>query len=236
VPHPVGVVVRLQSALRKLPSEAVFSGLTAAWIHGLDVDPRERLEVMVPKRLGITTRSGMVIRRCSLAVGDIVKRRGFAVTSPLRTLLDLSGRLSVTESVVIADMALHAKLVSLQALRKSIESYEGVWGVKRLRRVVLHVEPASESPMETRLRMLLVVARLPRPQAQVPIHDRSGRFLGRRTSTTPTFGSPLNTTAKHIEARWSKTTAARIAWSRPGSACFASPPPTCTTPLRPSSL
>jgi len=33
--------------------------------------------------------------------------------------------------------------------------------------------------METRLRMLLILARLPKPHAQAPIHDRSGRFLGR---------------------------------------------------------
>ena len=33
--------------------------------------------------------------------------------------------------------------------------------------------------MESRLRMLLIQNGLPRPQAQVPIHDRSGRFAGR---------------------------------------------------------
>ncbi len=33
--------------------------------------------------------------------------------------------------------------------------------------------------METRLRMLLVLAGLPRPTAQKSIHDRWGRFLGR---------------------------------------------------------
>ena len=33
--------------------------------------------------------------------------------------------------------------------------------------------------METRLRLLLVLAGLPRPEAQVPLHDDSGRFLGR---------------------------------------------------------
>jgi very-short-patch-repair endonuclease len=173
------MVVRLQAALRRLPAEAVFSGLTAAWIHGLDVDPGERIEVTIPKSLGVTTRSGMIVRRSALAGTEVVKRRGFPVTSALRTLLDVSCRLSLTEAVVIADMALHAKLIHSEAMRKSIQSYEGVWGVKRLRRVALHAEPASESPMETRLRMLLVLARLPRPRAQVPIHDRSGRFLGR---------------------------------------------------------
>jgi very-short-patch-repair endonuclease len=33
--------------------------------------------------------------------------------------------------------------------------------------------------METRLRMLLVLARLPRPDVQASIHDEQGRFLGR---------------------------------------------------------
>ena len=173
------MVSRLQAAVRRLPPAAVFSGKTAAWLHGLDVDPGERIEVTIPKSLGLTNRSGMIVRRSALAAADIVKRLGLPVTSAVRTMLDVSGRLPVTEAVVIADMALHAKLVHPEALHKAIQSYEGVWGVKRLRRVALYVEPASESPMETRLRMLLVLAGLPRPHAQVPIHDRSGRFLGR---------------------------------------------------------
>jgi very-short-patch-repair endonuclease len=40
-------------------------------------------------------------------------------------------------------------------------------------------EPKAESAMETRLRMLLVGAGLPRPEAQVPLHDERGSFLGR---------------------------------------------------------
>jgi very-short-patch-repair endonuclease len=37
----------------------------------------------------------------------------------------------------------------------------------------------AESPMETRLRTLLVLGGLPRPVAQVSLHDDHGRFLGR---------------------------------------------------------
>lgn len=33
--------------------------------------------------------------------------------------------------------------------------------------------------MESRLRMVLVLGGLPRPKAQVSIHDRGGRFIGR---------------------------------------------------------
>jgi len=80
---------------------------------------------------------------------------------------------------VIADMALHQSLLSLHSLRSSLTAYAGQRGVARLRTVVAHVEPASESPMESRVRMLLVLAGLPRPQAQVPVHDAMGRFVGR---------------------------------------------------------
>ncbi|HUE60748.1 MAG TPA: DUF559 domain-containing protein, partial [Acidimicrobiales bacterium] len=52
-------------------------------------------------------------------------------------------------------------------------------GIRTMRRVVELVEPAAESAMESRLRMLLVLAGLPRPRAQVVIHDESGRFVGR---------------------------------------------------------
>ena len=173
--------------MSRLPAAAVFSGKTSLWLHGLDVDPGERIEVTVPKSLGVTTRSGMIVRRSALTTAEVVSRRGFPVTSVLRTLLDVSCRLSLTEAVVIADLALHAKLIHPDALSKSIETYQGVWGVKRLRRVAIQVEPASESAMETRLRMLLVLARMPRPLAQVPIHDRTGRFLGRPDLYYPDF-------------------------------------------------
>jgi hypothetical protein len=33
--------------------------------------------------------------------------------------------------------------------------------------------------METRLRMLLVLAGLPKPEVQVPLYDESGAFVGR---------------------------------------------------------
>lgn len=39
-------------------------------------------------------------------------------------------------------------------------------------------EPA-ESPMETRLRWLLIAARLPRPEVQTDLYDAQGRFVGR---------------------------------------------------------
>jgi len=71
---------------------------------------------------------------------------------------------------------LHARRLTVGALEERAHSHG--YGVRMLRRVVPHVEPLTESPMETRMRMLYVLAGLPRPEAQVPIYDGT-RFLGR---------------------------------------------------------
>jgi hypothetical protein len=96
------------------------------------------------------------------------KSNSFAANPPttlIRTLRDLCSRLSVTEAVTAVDMALHAGLVTLDDLNALLTRRSHSFGVARLRRVVGFVEPAAESPMESRLRMVLVLGGLPRPLA-----------------------------------------------------------------------
>jgi len=171
--------LKLEAARRRLPPGAVLSGLTAAWLHGLDVKPCEPIEVTIPKGIGVSARSGIDVRRAALGPNDVVTVRGQRATTVLRTLSDLSIRLNVTEAVVLTDMALRARLVSLRDLKDLCVSRAKYFGVASLRRVVGFAEPAAESPMESRLRMVLVLGGLPRPQAQVSLHDDKGRFLGR---------------------------------------------------------
>jgi hypothetical protein len=172
-------MMRIEAANRRLPPQGAFSGFTAAWLHGLDVPPCDPIEITVPNQGGVSTRAGMAVRRCAVEKKDIVKARGLRATSIARTLRDLSIRLTLTESVVVTDMALHARLISPQALITSVEVSTGLQGIRTLREAIEHAEPASESPMETRLRMLLVLAGLPRPEAQVSVRDRLHRFVGR---------------------------------------------------------
>lgn len=170
-------LLRLEAARRRLPANAVFSGLTAAWLHGLDVEPCDPIEVTVPPPARLSTRAGMLVRRQLLRQGDVVTARGQPATTMVRTISDLCPRLALTEAVVIADAALHAGKLTTNDL--AVTAASAAPGVRALRRVLDHVEPAAESPMETRLRMLLVLAGLPRPEAQVAIRDRLHRFAGR---------------------------------------------------------
>jgi hypothetical protein len=171
--------VKLRAASLRLPPVAAFSGLTAAWLQGLDVEPCDPIEVTVPAPTTVSTRAGMVVRRCALEKKDVMMARGLRATSALRTIRDLCLRMPFVEAVVITDMALHARLFSVSELARFVEAGVGRAGIVAVRRVVEHVEPASESPMETRLRMLLVLGGLPRPEAQVTVRDCLLRFVGR---------------------------------------------------------
>jgi len=169
----------LTAVARRLPTGAAFSGCTAAWLHGLDVAPCDPIEVTIPEPIGSGRRAGASVRRAALAGDEIVLRRGLPTTSALRTVVDLGGRDALTEGVVAADLFLHAGLVTIVELRTHVAEHPRAKGIARLRRVVDLADSKAESAMETRLRMLLVLAGLPRPEVQVSIHDDQGRFLGR---------------------------------------------------------
>ncbi len=172
-------MVRLEAVRQRLPAAAVFSGLTAAWLHSIDVEPCHPIEVTVPGDIGVTARSGAAVRRAALDHGDVCTVRGMPATSLVRTVADVCCRLDLVEAVVVADMALHTGRLRLGQLSPWAKSHAGRRGIRTFKRVIGFAEPAAESPMETRLRMLLVLNRLPRPHAQVPIHNRWGQFVGR---------------------------------------------------------
>jgi len=171
--------ITLAAAALRLPAGTVFSGLTAAWLHGLDVQPCEPIDVIVPIDGGVSGRAGICLHRASVSKREVTTKHGLPTTTIERTLADLCLNLSLTEAVVLADTALHRKLTSINRLSAIEERFAGHPCVTVLRQVIGHSEPAAESPMETRLRMLLVLAGLPRPVAQKSIHDKWGRFLGR---------------------------------------------------------
>jgi len=170
-------LVKLAAAARRLPTGAVFSGRTAAWLHGLDHPPCSPIEVDLPIASPHRGLAGISIHHSAEIESSIAKR--LPVTPRVRTVADLGRRLPLVEAVAAIDMALHNCLVKAEQLNKWIAQHAGYRGIERLRRAMNLAEPATESPMETRLRLLLVLAGLPRPQVQVPLHDDKGHFIGR---------------------------------------------------------
>lgn len=161
-----------------LPSDAVVGGPTAAWMHSLDFTATDPAEVVTPPGSGLRSRLGLRVRRCELPASDITLIRDLRGTTIHRTLRDLCLRLPPVEGLVALDMAISLRRTSATALRSYVESAKGLPGTRRMRSLVALAAPA-ESPMETRLRWLLLERGLPAPWVQVDLCDRDGVFVGR---------------------------------------------------------
>jgi very-short-patch-repair endonuclease len=179
--------VVIAATSRRLPATAIFSGRTAAWLHGLDLAPCKPVEATFPLDSHTSRLAGIALRRSDVNASERVTRRGYPTTSVVRTLADLGRRRPLVEAVAALDMALHMRLLKSAPLHSWACAHPRYPGIARLRRAIELAEPATESVMETRLRLLLVMARLPRPLAQVPLYDEVGDFLGR-----PDFYYPLH--------------------------------------------
>ena len=80
---------------------------------------------------------------------------------------------------MLSDTATHRGLTTVARLNAAADRCAGRAGIKTFRRVIHLTEPKTESPMETRLRMVLMNADVPRPSVQVELYDRHGEFLAR---------------------------------------------------------
>src|SRR6266851_4868294 len=163
---------------RMLPPGSVFAGATAAWLLGLDMSPLDPIEVVVPVGSGVRSRAGLSVRYCEISRNDISTVRGLRATIPRRTLIDLCLRLPAVEALVAIDMAVTASLTDPAGLVRYAKASNGRAGARRLRSLAALAAPA-ESPMETRLRWLLIQAGLPRPEVQTDLRDSSEQFVGR---------------------------------------------------------
>jgi very-short-patch-repair endonuclease len=163
---------------RLLPAEAVFSSATAAWLLGLDLEPIDPVQIVVPPESGIRSRAGLSVRRCELSHAEVVSIRGLRATALPFTLAALCLERTAVEALVAIDMAVRAGLTDAAALGRYAQAAQGRPGAGKLRSLAQFAAPA-ESPMETRLRWLLIQAGLPRPEVQTNLHDSKGRFIGR---------------------------------------------------------
>jgi very-short-patch-repair endonuclease len=169
----------LAAAACRLPGDAVFSGKTAGWLHGLDLTPADPVEATLPPHSRVCTRAGLRIRQADLAQDEIRTVRGWPATTIERSLLDLACQLSFVETVVVTDQALHLEMTDLAELERFATVKKGRAGIAQFRKVLAVAEPAAESPMETRLRMLIVSGGLPAPQVQVTIRSDVGDHIAR---------------------------------------------------------
>ena len=170
------LALRSRAAYLWLRGEGVLGGHSAAEIYAARCAPPDAaVEIVVP---GTHLRGppGVFVRRDLLAANERRRYGGVEVTTPVRTAYDLARRGDLTERVVSMD-ALAARFgFAPSEVLDLAARYPRARGRRRLAEAVAHVEPLSDSAMETRLRMLLL-AGLPRPKAQHCVTDHRGRIV-----------------------------------------------------------
>lgn len=187
-----GIAARCRAALEILPAAAAFSHVTALRLLGIEVPwrldrstagpgggPGERLHVVVPRRELRPQREDLVAHTCTQPALAVTTWHGIPVTTPAQTWLHLSHGLSVNELVVLGDAMTRRKgpAASIVELRGLLESTHRMRGLAAARAAIGHVVAGTDSSMESRTRMILVDAGLPRPEVNVPALDRAGSFL-----------------------------------------------------------
>ena len=167
---PDTVEMRAAAAALVLPETAVVGYTAAAWLHGADVrtSPLAPVEVIL-QRGGQLRRAGIRATSALLEAGDAVAIAGIPVTSPVRTAFDLARSRRGVEAIVGVDAMLNRGGCDLDELTAYVAAHRAWRGVAAARNLLTQVDAGSQSPMETRMRMALVNAGLPRPRTQAPV-------------------------------------------------------------------
>jgi len=162
----------------------VLAGYSAAMLLGVDCAPRAApAEVLVARNTRV--HPGLSVYYGTPAPADLTEANGCRLTTAERTAWDLARRLPLVEAVVTLDaLARHARFLPAALLARRAAN-PGAKHSRRLTEIVELADPRAESPMETRLRVGLLRAGLPRPEVQYRIEDEQGFVLARADLAYP---------------------------------------------------
>jgi very-short-patch-repair endonuclease len=129
---------------------------------------------------------GIHSHRVKIGGQECSRLDGLRITTPSQTFLDLGGELGLVDLVVLGDSLVKAALVTPEQLVAAATTFRGR-GQRLLRRAASLVRREVDSPMESRLRMLMVLAGLPEPTVNHTIRRQNGSVRYRFDLSYPDF-------------------------------------------------
>ncbi|WP_442297545.1 hypothetical protein [Terrabacter sp. RAF57] len=172
---PVTLHIRIEAALLVVTPGSHVSHHTAASLWGGIVPDHPDIHVSSPRNR--TRRDGITAHRVKQGQ-EVVLFQGFRVTTPVQTFLDLAHCLTLVDLVVLGDSLVRKKRFTPDELVALAEKHRGPHS-RLARRAARLVRAGVDSPMETRLRLLIVLAGLPEPEVDHRVHDDDGTLLRR---------------------------------------------------------
>lgn len=156
---PVTHALRVEAVGLLLPPEAMVTGASLATVGGVEMlGPDDDVEVVVPESAYRTKVRGVVQRRVVVPLRPAATHLGpTSMADPLRMGFDLAVGRSLPDAVARLDAVAHAQLLDLDAFRADLRARQER-GIAGVRLAAEHADARSESPPESRLRLLLVRA------------------------------------------------------------------------------
>ncbi|MCW2640852.1 MAG: hypothetical protein JWP76_3158 [Dactylosporangium sp.] len=188
-----------------LPVDGVIAGRSAAYLYGVPfVGTDEPVEVLVPRATNVRM-AGVRAHVAQLDPSDTRRLDGVPVTTPMRTCWDLAQwSEDLVEAVVMIDALAARGAVRIPDLERYARERAGRRGWHRLLDATLLADAGAGSPQESRLRVRLVRAGLPRPETQFIIVS-DGRFVARSD-----LAWPERRVAVEYDGLWHAESAAQI--------------------------
>ncbi len=155
---------------------ATVAGLSAAALH-----QARWIDAHLPSELNRASRDktpGIILHSDALGEDDVLVRDGIRLTSPARTAYDLGRRKGLLDAVIRLDALAGATGITPIEVEHLADSHAGARGIVQLRRALHLMDPGAESPYETRTRLALINAGLPKPSTQIVVRN-DGRFVAR---------------------------------------------------------
>lgn len=121
------------------------------------------------RRQGVKSHLGHAAARRTL-------RTGIPLSTPEQTFIDLAATgINLIDLVVLGDAMLKAELTTIPTLMEAIEAWQG-HGTRLALRAARLMREGVDSPMETRVRLLIVLAGLPEPTVNVIVRGEDGSW------------------------------------------------------------
>lgn len=177
---PVTTAVRAAAALSRIGEPGAYaSHHTAAELWGIPVPEDGLVHVTAPRGERRNRCRGVITHQPLEQAECVTVRNGVRVSTPEQVFCELAAAgVGLVDLVVAGDAMLKAKRATQKALKRAVEGMTGC-GVRLARRALGYLRTGVDSPMESRLRMLLVLAGFPEPQVNVILRDVDGEWSRR---------------------------------------------------------
>jgi hypothetical protein len=187
-------LTRLAAAMLRAP-HAFATDLSAAYVLGIPTPASPATYLGIRRGEPRPRSAGIRVREYAEPPATVV-RKGVAVTAAAPLFVQLSERLQPLDLVIAGDAMIRSGQSSLECLKDAAKAARGRAGI-RARYAASLVRSRVDSPMETHLRLLIVLSGLPEPVLNRDVINSQGGWLARPDLSYPTWKVAIEYDGEH---------------------------------------